>query len=700
MKKFWGYVVFTFLLPVVPAILIYFLFPVNFDQFSFEKSSYILNENQFLWYDDLTGDGYSEKIVILDYGHYLAISVYNHDNVIYNQWNFRGNMRFLTMNQPLITGDFNNDGLKELYVFTISNDSIFLHIIEDLTNVSEFRSDRFITKVGPGRGAPDPMLLTSEMADFDRDGQKELLFGIGSGFSLYPRNVFAYYIEQDSLIRSPASSANINYMTLEDIDGDQIPEILLGTHASANVSPDEDSLHDESNWMMVLDQDLNFAFPPVEIPGMANAFVPFIFKKDSTRTLAGIHITGTGGGPGQIFFYDLEGKSVKAHSFPLNISKAFFTRDQNNETLIAVTKTSKGTNIYNADFELIRSFPDIETSRHLEYELDGKPIIIMPNFALGKIYAFPRDLKSVSTFDIDWLTGRYTWMSVIRSGDNKNKISIQTGPRQYIFEVRMNPMYYFKYIYPFILYFGFLGFTLITRKIQRNQIEKQSKIEKKITELQLSLVKNQLDHHFSLNVLNAIIYSFKNKQADYASDMLMHFARMNKSMLMSAQSIQRTLGKEIEFCIDYLELEKLRLNDKFHYTIQIDLDVDQEMLVPKMIMQIYIENAVKHGISCKQNGGLITLTIQTADHGIEITITDNGPGRKNPGNNSYKIPSNGRGTGLMDEYYGLYFKYFNTKVTAEITDLYDNQGKGAGTQVRIKYSTSYDKKKQFAKRAN
>jgi sensor histidine kinase YesM len=701
MKKFWGYLGYTFFLPVLPAILIYFLFPINFDRFSFEKSSYSLSENYFIWYDDLTGDGSSNKIIIHDKDHFVAVTVYNHDEVLYNQWNFRGNMRFLWLEQPLITGDFNNDGFKELYVFTLSNDSIFLHIIGDLTNVLPLMQDRFITKVGPGRGAIDPVLLTPEMTDLDGNGQKELLFGLGSGFSIFPRNVFAYFVEQDSLIQSPASSASINSITIEDIDGDQKPEILLGTHSPANVPTDQVEFHDHSNWMMVLDTDLNFVFPPMEIPGNANTYAPFVFKKDNVRTLAGLYFTAFGGGITKLFFYDLAGNNIETHSFPISASSALVTLDENNETLIALTKSSLGTNVYNNDFVLVQNFPDIYlSSRYVRSDVKGNSFLLILDYMLGKIHAFPPNLQSPSSFDIELSSGHRAWMCVIQSVNNEKKISIQTGPRQYILEVSLNPMYYFKYIYPFILYVGFLVFVLITRKIQRNQILKQQKIEKKITELQLSLVKNQLDPHFTLNVLNAIIHSFKKEQTVYASDMLMHFARMNKTMLMSAQSIQRSLGKEIEFCIDYLELEKLRLNDKFHYLIHIDQDVDREMQVPKMIMQIYIENAVKHGISYRQDGGLISLTIKTANQGIDITITDNGPGRTNPSHNLHLIPSNGKGMTIMEEYYSLYFKYFNTKVAAEITDLYDDQGNGAGTQVRIKYSTSDDKKNQLTYRAN
>jgi two-component system sensor histidine kinase YesM len=74
---------------------------------------------------------------------------------------------------------------------------------------------------------------------------------------------------------------------------------------------------------------------------------------------------------------------------------------------------------------------------------------------------------------------------------------------------------------------------------------------------------------------------------------------MFRSLVLSGDKIQRSLAEELEFSRNYLELEKFRFRDRFDYRIEIDEQVNLNMLVPKMIIQSPVENAVKHGLQCR-----------------------------------------------------------------------------------------------------
>lgn len=86
----------------------------------------------------------------------------------------------------------------------------------------------------------------------------------------------------------------------------------------------------------------------------------------------------------------------------------------------------------------------------------------------------------------------------------------------------------------------------------------------------------------------------------------------------------------MDFIEDYLELELLRFEQKLNYVIKVDSEIERnayEILVPTLLIQSFVNNAVKHGIEPLETGGLLTITITKSDADyLLVTITDNGPG--------------------------------------------------------------------------
>ena len=191
-----------------------------------------------------------------------------------------------------------------------------------------------------------------------------------------------------------------------------------------------------------------------------------------------------------------------------------------------------------------------------------------------------------------------------------------------------------------------IGFAVATRKAQHRQFQRRLDTEKKITELQLSLVKNQLDPHFTMNAINAIIHSVNQNETEKANENLHRFSRLFRSLLLSADNPLRSLREELDFCSDYLELEKARFGDVFSFFIRVADGVDLGQLIPKMIIQTHAENAVKHGLSRKDSGGMLDIEIKPLPEGLEISISDNGVGRKQAAEN--KTVSTGKGLAIMN----------------------------------------------------
>jgi LytS/YehU family sensor histidine kinase len=95
-------------------------------------------------------------------------------------------------------------------------------------------------------------------------------------------------------------------------------------------------------------------------------------------------------------------------------------------------------------------------------------------------------------------------------------------------------------------------------------------------------------------------------------------------MLNDAEKIYRNLGEEIEFVTTYLELEKLRFGEKFNYEIEIGEGVTKLEQVPKLVLQTFTENAVKHGQTNDSRGMSIELDIQKNHSGIVIITLSHG----------------------------------------------------------------------------
>ena len=161
---------------------------------------------------------------------------------------------------------------------------------------------------------------------------------------------------------------------------------------------------------------------------------------------------------------------------------------------------------------------------------------------------------------------------------------------------------------------------------QKAQIDNFSK---QLTELQLASLRSQMNPHFIFNALNSIKKFVLTNDAENADVYLGKFSKLIRLILNTTREVNIVLDKEIEMLTLYLELEKLRFGDKFNYIIYIDPPLmESTILIPTMIIQPIIENAILHGIMHKEGEGEIQISFFIGDNHIEIDVKDNGVGRK------------------------------------------------------------------------
>ena len=223
---------------------------------------------------------------------------------------------------------------------------------------------------------------------------------------------------------------------------------------------------------------------------------------------------------------------------------------------------------------------------------------------------------------------------------------------------------------------------------RKKQIEK-IKNDKRITELKLQSLKGQMDPHFTFNIINTIASIIYQGHREEAIRGFAKFSNLLRNVITSPENSYRTIEQEIDFVRNYLELEKFRFEEKFDYIIDFDNHVDKYQLIPKMLIQTHVENAVKHGIMhLEKKKGKIHLTLKATENEFLFIIEDNGIGRK--ASENLNKTSTGLGLKIVNAYIELYNKYNKEKIKQIINDLYDENQQARGTMITIIIPQKYN----------
>jgi streptogramin lyase/two-component sensor histidine kinase len=230
-------------------------------------------------------------------------------------------------------------------------------------------------------------------------------------------------------------------------------------------------------------------------------------------------------------------------------------------------------------------------------------------------------------------------------------------------------------------------------KMRTNNIRKQMLFQKtyeqKLAESEMKVLRSQMNPHFMFNTLNSInSYIIQNKTT-LASAYLTTFSKLMRSILDLSKQETVSLSKEVEALKMYLELESLRLENKFDYSISIDQNIDDDIIkIPSLIIQPFVENAIWHGLHNKKEKGNIFIAIKETDKSnLLITIEDDGIGRK--------AASAIKQEQVKHKSYGIditisRLQLLNNNNSVTFYDLYDEKNIAAGTKVTIQLNTQYN----------
>jgi len=176
------------------------------------------------------------------------------------------------------------------------------------------------------------------------------------------------------------------------------------------------------------------------------------------------------------------------------------------------------------------------------------------------------------------------------------------------------------------LLLGLGGYLYYTNRLEG--VNEKQRIKDELNDLERSALRAQMNPHFIFNILNSIQSAIVQNDQEFATTLLSKFAKLIRTTLKNARESKITLEEELDYLNSYLFMEKIRFKDKFEYTVTVDPSIDKdEMLIPPMLTQPLVENAIKHGMKNTQtNKGLIDIRFFKTPDNLIITVKDNGPG--------------------------------------------------------------------------
>lgn len=660
--------------------------PINFNKYKAEINTSINKNqrNQLQWFDDLEGDGNKESFLIGDdiAEKNLQLLAYNDNRLLLDQTSFTHPNAKTRYSYFPISADVTSDGIKEIFFFTQNDDSLFLNIFNYAQN-NILLKDRFITKIGVSNGNLDYIIKWITAEDVNGDNITEVFFSLSAGFALYPRRLFRYDFINDSLISSINTGAGVLQAHPFKQDGKLV--FITGSSAVNNVGSDYPYPYKDSCcWVFGFDQDLQFIFEPIAFSGSPGQIISILkYNSNYYFALSGSRAKGE---RNQIVAIDYNGNIINKIEFDYPIGDLLPVQFQNNliyfsnniHEYCAIDRNKfqqvNENRLREFNGKMFLKQEDIDQDDQAEYfffDYNKNLLVLYRNNFKDEVY-LPIHFKDAPT-------------SLISSKiDDKNNVEIilNANEKIYSYSYYKNPFYFLKFPFCLLVYALSVFFVRTIQFFQKKQIERRNKTEKQIVQLQLQNLRNQLDPHFTFNAMNSIGLHIYDENKEKAYDHFVRFSRLIRSSLLSSDKIYRSLQEEIQFTEDYLEFQKERFKEKFEFKMNIDESIDiNKIQIPKMIIQGYAENAVKHAFNGIKRKGIIEINITRNEKCISIQIKDNGIGRKASAHP--KAEDSGRGMTVMEEQIHLLNKYQKKKIELNIVDLYNLNKTPAGTSVEI-----------------
>lgn len=178
---------------------------------------------------------------------------------------------------------------------------------------------------------------------------------------------------------------------------------------------------------------------------------------------------------------------------------------------------------------------------------------------------------------------------------------------------------------PVLVAFGFIVVVLMVKRRELQHQQRESLLKTTAAELESKALRAQMNPHFVFNCMNAIYRSMEDGKTTQASHYLIKFANLMRGILENSRHLEVSIMDELKVLRSYLEMEQMRSEGKFEFAIEVDETLPlEDIFLPPMLMQPFLENSIWHGMHKRSGGGQIHISLESNEGYFEMKIWDNG----------------------------------------------------------------------------
>lgn len=677
----------AFISLIIWLVLVLFI-PFSVSRYKIKPiSEEVYSRDTYFIYWDLDSDGYSEKISLdlCDPGQ-TKIIVYKDDKVM-DQYDVAYHPSNI---QSVFFGDYNSDTYNEIYIFTLNDTALYLSVLDPIAQRRSIVHNSYVDswKIPP-QSTDKPQFVPVGMTVNTDMQSKDLIFYVSTGYSLQPRNLYRYIIACDSLIKSPESYATISQCILIE---KSVPTsentFLLSTQATGNIDETQ-PYSDLHAWLMALNDEMKFSFKPVMLGQKpSNLLAIPINIRGNTKFLTLYDYFGADDIKSMFCIFDEKGNMIMEKEVEdyepsyANIftngadeGKSFFflkNHDAVVEQLDTAFNTVKSCSLPALSYTKPIAFLDADLNGHNEYFFRGR--------SSNSLVICSEEFRDAIEYKLNEEGTDFIITQLLAPG-KKPVVHVQLQRHGWLLMYKKNPFYYLQAPVYLALYFMIFLFISFIYRIQKHRLDMKTATEREIASLQMKAIKNQIDPHFTLNVLNSIgslyLTEEDRRKADYIFG---KYAALIRKTVISSDKIIITLEEEIDFVKNYLEIERFRFDNSFKYSIDINSDVDMELKIPRTLMHTFVENSVKYGLRKRAEGGILKIKIRQDKGIVSIVIEDNGPGLIQDGRSP---AGTGKGLLIINELADLYYRLEKIRIASSLENITGPKGEILGTSAII-----------------
>jgi len=239
-----------------------------------------------------------------------------------------------------------------------------------------------------------------------------------------------------------------------------------------------------------------------------------------------------------------------------------------------------------------------------------------------------------------------------------------------------------------ILLFGYAIYRILDyrRKRQLTILAHEQSVNQRLTELKLEALKSQMNPHFIFNALGSIQYYIQIQNVDKADYYLAKFALLIRKYLDASREKLISLEEESELLSMYLELEEMRLDYEFTWSVKAEDGIDTEhIFIPTMVIQPFVENAILHGIKHRHDDqGFVRVIFKTLANGLLCIVEDNGVGMQHD-STAFNKAHKSSGMRMVEEKIAILSNSNQGDISISKSVLYPGNGNHPGTKIMINF---------------